>query len=821
VYRGQGGVVYYVAWDTAANDWKTGDAGNHSLRLVKDGGSPASLTNSPAEVDSTNMRGHYKVTLTATESQANTIGLGGVSSTSDVVIMPITIHPIDVDYIVDKVWDEILNASSHNTANSAGRRLRTLNADVVIYSGTATAGSTNTISLGSGASATNDVYAGQLITLTSGTGVGQTRRIIDYVGSTKVATVDRNWTTNPANGTGFDITASTSSGISVEGVLASATSTTAVLGTEASSVDDIYNNGIITIVSGTGAGQFKDITDYVGSTKTVTIDGTWSVTPNSTSGYAVVPSGSQVEGGTSSAPSAAENATAVWAALRAANATSGSFGEALDVVVSSRLADADYTEPPTAAAVADAVWDEARSGHANSGSFGEALDAQVSTRLATAGYTAPDNSGIASILVDTAAILADTTDIATAGAIADAVWDEARAGHVGAGSFGEVLDAKVTTRLAAADYAAAPSAGSVADAVWDEARSGHATSGSFGEALDVQVSTRLATAGYTAPDNAGIAAILVDTAAILADTTNIATAGAIADAVWDEARAGHVGAGSFGEVLDAKVTTRLAAADYAAAPSAGSVADAVWDEARSGHANSGSFGEALDVQVSTRLATAGYTAPDNATIALILDDTTAILASGGGGATAADIADAVWDEARAGHVGVGSFGEVLDAKVTTRLAAADYAAAPSAGSVADAVWDEARSGHANSGSFGEALDAQVSTRLATAGYTAPDNASIAAILEDTGTTGVPVVDKTGFRLSATGVNDILRTGLTENYAGVNDAPTLEQAIFAIQQYLHERSLSSTILTVKRLDGSTAMTFTVDSATEPTSQARAT
>lgn len=100
----------------------------------------------------------------------------------------------------------------------------------------------------------------------------------------------------------------------------------------------------------------------------------------------------------------------------------------------------------------------------------------------------------------------------------------------------------------------------------------------------------------------------------------------------------------------------------------------------------------------------------------------------------------------------------------------------------------------------------------------------AAILDDTGTNGVVVASasKTGYRLSATGAGDILTTALTESYAADGAAPTLSQAVFAIQQMLQERSISSTTLTVKKLDGTTsAMTFTLDSASSPTSITRAT
>ena len=82
--------------------------------------------------------------------------------------------------------------------------------------------------------------------------------------------------------------------------------------------------------------------------------------------------------------------------------------------------------------------------------------------------------------------------------------------------------------------------------------------------------------------------------------------------------------------------------------------------------------------------------------------------------------------------------------------------------------------------------------------------------------------KTGYRLSATGVGDILTTALTESYAADGAAPTLSQAIFAIQQMMQERAITTTTLTVKKLDGTTAaMTFTLDDANSPTSITRAT
>lgn len=65
--------------------------------------------------------------------------------------------------------------------------------------GTAQAGASGTITLQSGASATNSYYNGAVVCLTGGTGAGQSRKITGYVGSTKVATIDSNWATNPDN----------------------------------------------------------------------------------------------------------------------------------------------------------------------------------------------------------------------------------------------------------------------------------------------------------------------------------------------------------------------------------------------------------------------------------------------------------------------------------------------------------------------------------------------------------------------------------------------------------------------------------------------
>jgi hypothetical protein len=60
------------------------------------------------------------------------------------------------------------------------------------------------------------------------------------------------------------------------------------LDASASAVDDFYNGLFIVIFSGTGAGQVRPITDYVGATKVATIAPNWSTTPDNTSSFSLV-----------------------------------------------------------------------------------------------------------------------------------------------------------------------------------------------------------------------------------------------------------------------------------------------------------------------------------------------------------------------------------------------------------------------------------------------------------------------------------------------------------------------------------------------------
>lgn len=86
-----------------------------------------------------------------------------------------------------------------------------------------------------------------------------------------------------------------------------------------------------------------------------------------------------------------------------------------------------------------------------------------------------------------------------------------------------------------------------------------------------------------------------------------------------------------------------------------------------------------------------------------------------------------------------------------------------------------------------------------------------------GDTSTPDTTVRWFELSAVRLTD----AIPDSYAADGAQPTVAQAILMTLQYLMERSVSGTTVTVKKPDGSTAaMTFTLDDADNPTSQTRA-
>lgn len=279
------------------------------------------------------------------------------------------------------------------------------------------------------------------------------------------------------------------------------------------------------------------------------------------------------------------------------------------------------------------------------------------------------------------------------------------------------------------------------------------------------------------------------------------TAAAIADAVWNEAIADHSGvSGSTAEALNA----------------AGSAGDP-WVTALPGAYSAGQagfiVGTNLDAVVSTRATQTSVNTVDDfldTEIADIQNRLPAALVSGRIDASVGAMAANVMTAAAAAAD--------LTTELQTGLATA-AALTTVAGNVTSikASTDNLPADPADA-SVVAGLIAAVSTKVDTV------DTNVDAILLDTGTDGVVVAAaaKTGYRLSSAGVDDVLRTALTEGYAADGSTFTLEQALYMLWALLAERSIASTTLTAKKLDGSTsAMTFTLDDGTAPTAQTRAT
>lgn len=74
-----------------------------------------------------------------------------------------------------------------------------------VNEGLARGGTNNTITLNTLADANNDTYKGQMVFLFAGTGQDQSGLITSYNGSTQVATINKNWITNPDGNTVYAI----------------------------------------------------------------------------------------------------------------------------------------------------------------------------------------------------------------------------------------------------------------------------------------------------------------------------------------------------------------------------------------------------------------------------------------------------------------------------------------------------------------------------------------------------------------------------------------------------------------------------------------
>lgn len=160
--------------------------------------------------------------------------------------------------------------------------------------------------------------------------------------------------------------------------------------------------------------------------------------------------------------------------------------------------------------------------------------------------------------------------------------------NVSSMSAGTVTAAAIATDAVDADALSTDARNEIADAVWDEdieaAHGTDATAGLLLRVLGAAISNRANNATLNAllgvADSAGVdlpEQVWSEAVRVLTANTNLndPTADAVADAVWDELKAGHVGAGSFGEEVQAHaLSTEITALNDIAV-------DDVWNKAMS------------------------------------------------------------------------------------------------------------------------------------------------------------------------------------------------------------------------------------------------
>ena len=326
------------------------------------------------------------------------------------------------------------------------------------------------------------------------------------------------------------------------------------------------------------------------------------------------------------------------------------------------------------------------------------------------------------------------------------------------------------------DSVSPPSAASIADAVLDEALSGHTTAGTLGKA---------------------VADIETDATAILADTDELQgddVPGLIA--ALNDISSADVNAACDAALSDydgptkAELDSGLAGLND---PTAAAIADAVWDEAQSGHTSAGSFGE-----IATE-------------IAAILADTNELQGDDVPGLIAA------LNDVSSADVNAACDTAIADASLATAAALAAVDTVVDAILLDTAEIGAAGAGLTEAGGTGDHLtaipwnaswDAEVQSECADAltAYDPPTKAEL-----DSGLAA----------LNDLAASDILTTALTESYAADATEPTLSQFLYMIWSTLHDFAIVGTTLTSRQLDGSAAMTHTLDSASSPTSRTRAT
>ena len=344
--------------------------------------------------------------------------------------------------------------------------------------------------------------------------------------------------------------------------------------------------------------------------------------------------------------------------------------------ISGTITTLDGLNDPTAAAVADAVWDEPMSGHTTSGTFGEYLNEQIvasgtmqagstSTTAVLAAATAfADDVLIGSIILITGGTGAGQSNI-----IND--WVSATDTATVARTWAVTPD-NTSTYLVFSLGAVTLTAAEIADAVLDEALSGHATAGTLGKAIsdiETDATTILADTADIQP-KLGTVSDLGGGTTLAANLSDMAGATFSTSTDSQEAlrnrgdTAWITGAGGTPPQLLQSTTIATLASQTSFTLTAGSADDDAYNDAiavitDSATSTQKAVGTVSDYTGATKTVTLSA---DPAIFTMAAGDTIEIIAAlgaAGSAPSAAQVADAVLDEALSGHATAGTLGKAI------------------------------------------------------------------------------------------------------------------------------------------------------------------
>ncbi len=207
-----------------------------------------------------------------------------------------------------------------------------------------------------------------------------------------------------------------------QSAITAATGTTATL-IGGSATDDRYTDYYVMVVDGTGMGQIRRVTAYVGSTGVLTVSPAWSPALDTANSILLIMP-VRYEGTTT--------ATDVWGAasrtitggtvgtVGTGGITTGSFaaGAINAAAIATAAIDADAISGDAVIEIAGGVWDEARGGHTTSGTFGQGV---ASVQGAVTGAVASVTGAVGSVTGNVGGSMGSLASVAKADVKAEVV----------------------------------------------------------------------------------------------------------------------------------------------------------------------------------------------------------------------------------------------------------------------------------------------------------------------------------------------------------------------------------------------------------------